>query len=92
MIIQIKDTLYGDKIYWRVKGNLDGGKTITFWAKSRTEKNGHIIFVKCKKDGGDYWKGNVTILNVILCHPDDIVYEKIARMALRYGELEVTGK
>lgn len=89
---EINGTLYGEKIYWKVKANLDDGKTITFWSTARVEKNGHIMHTKCGRDGGGFWKGNTRILQIVISLPEDIVYEKIARMALKYGELEVTGE
>lgn len=95
MTVKIGDHLYGDKIFYRVKANVrtEGGTTkiIFFWAQERTERNkvGGYLYVQCNKFGQYRWKGNCKQIEVVMAQPEDIIYEKEARMNLHYGELEV---
>ena len=94
MTIKIGEHLYGDKIFYRVKAKLAGGGTKIFWAQRRWErfKNG-IGYVECNKFGQARWstKKNIDIkhIEIVLAQPEDIIYEKEARMNLHYGELEI---
>lgn len=94
MTTKIGDHLYGDKIYYRVKAKIAGGGIKVFWAQEKwSRKKGGIGYRECNKIGQTRWttKKDVDVqqIEIVLAHPDDIIFEKEARMNLHYGELEV---
>jgi len=97
MTIKIGDHLYGDKIFYRVKIDLAKGGTKVFWAQKRWErKDGEVGYRECNRSGQTRWKEtaktDIELIELVLVHSEDIIYEKKARMNLHYGELEIVKK
>ena len=54
------------------------------WAKKLYNKGKFLCYNKVNKDGGIPYKREM-----IFCLPEDIIYEKTAKMNKHYGELEI---
>lgn len=82
--------IYTPAKYWRVKAETENGGTTIFWAFSKTEKKGLVIYVQCKRDGEKSWfTPTCTETKVYIGAPESIIWERPARMSKKYAMLEV---
>ena len=93
MPITIGKYRYSVAKFYRVKvkvGSDAGSFEKLFWARTKRVKKGKVIYVECTPTAGQYfWKGNTAETRIFIGQPNDIIYEKIARVNLDHGTLEV---
>jgi hypothetical protein len=82
--------------YLRV-GFLVDGKRRSIWGKCVRRTDKVVVFIKVDTNGEPFItyneKTNVetTTKHLFVCKPEHVVFEREARVSLKYGELEVVG-
>ncbi len=89
---RMEQAVYSLKEYYKVKINYNG-RTKTFWSKGKSTKKGMTFYFECAKDGHRFERvqGDKIIIEtrIVVSFPDDVIWEKPARLNEREGELEI---